>query len=236
MWRIDADSSTRPKFLEAIEWLRRRVPMSDAAYSRLVIAANDIAFRIAGVTQLDVVTDVQRSLDRAVSTGQSFDEWKTSIRRRLLAAWSRDEATPANPGWRIETIFRTNVQRAYSAGRYEQITDPDVATSRPYWMYDAIVDDRTTEFCRETNGLVMPANDPRWEGRIPPTHFNCRAGLRSLRERQARRQDRFGEEPSDVEAQEGFGGAPSLPEANQGDYPPDLWAAFEARRREREGQ
>jgi SPP1 gp7 family putative phage head morphogenesis protein len=232
-WSVQSDPSTRPKFLEAIEWLRRRVPISDTAYSRLVIAAHDVAIRLAGVTQLDVVEDVRRSLERAVSQGESFTDWKRKIRRRLTNAWVANDAAPANPGWRIETIFRTNVQRAYSAGRYEQITDPVVVESRPFWMYDALLDDRTTEFCREMNGTILPANDARWDGRIPPTHFNCRSGLRTLRESQARRRGISSSVPDDY-AQEGFGGVPAPHEPDPARYPPELWAAYEERVRARE--
>jgi SPP1 gp7 family putative phage head morphogenesis protein len=206
------------------------VPMSDAAFARLTIAANDIAFRLAGISSLDMVEDVRRSLERAVSSGESFEDWKAKIKRRLLAAWSRDEATPANPGWRLETIFRTNVQRAYSAGRYVQLSDPVVMQARPYRLYDAIIDERTTETCQERNGVILPASDPWWESNWPPLHFNCRAGVRSLRESQARRRG-MTTTPPDEEAPAGFGTVAESWEPDPSRYPPDLWAAYEARQR-----
>jgi SPP1 gp7 family putative phage head morphogenesis protein len=235
MWNVVSDPSTRPKFLEAIAWLRRRVPMTDAQYARLVLIGNRLGFHIAGVTQLDMVADVQRSIDRAVSQGESFAEWRRKIKERLLRAWRRNDATPENPAWRLETIFRTNVQSAYSAGRYEQLSDPVIMEARPYRMYDAVIDDRTTEICQERNGTILPADDPWWDTNWPPLHFACRAGVRSLRESQARRKG-ITSAPLADPAQEGFGMAPTSEpyEPDQSQYPPDLWAAYQARRAARE--
>jgi SPP1 gp7 family putative phage head morphogenesis protein len=234
-WSAVSDPSSRPKFLEAIEWFRKRVPMTDSQYARLVLLANGRAFTLAGVAQLDMVADVQRSIDRALSSGESFGDWKRKIKARLLNAWRRNDAEPANPGWRLETIFRTNVQRAYSAGRHEQLSDPVIMQARPYRMYDAIIDQRTTEICQERNGTILPADDPWWDTNWPPLHFACRAGVRSLRQSQAERRG-ITSAPTTEEPQDGFGLAPTSEtfEPSPSNYPPDLWAAYQARRAARE--
>lgn len=234
-WSAVSDPSTRPKFLEAIEWFRRRVPITDAQYAAIVLDANRFAFWIAGISQLDLVADVQRSLERAVAAGESFATWRKKIVERIERAWRRNDATPSNPPWRLETIFRTNVQRAYSHGRYEQITDPVVLEARPYWMFDAILDERTTDECEALNGVIRPASDPYWNGKIPPRHFNCRSGLRTLRASQALRRG-ITDPPPIVEPVPGFGAPPDgVPyEPAQSNYPPGLWDAWQARRAARE--
>jgi hypothetical protein len=37
--------------------------------------------------------------------------------------------------WRTRVIYQTNLQTSYAAGRYQQLTDPDMLKVRPYWRY-----------------------------------------------------------------------------------------------------
>lgn len=94
-------------FEEAIDFFRQRVPMLKAEWEAMEVAARKKAFTVAGVAQLDVVTDVWKSIDRALRDGTPLEEWKTEIGPKLEAAWA---GSAANPPWRLETIFRTNVQ------------------------------------------------------------------------------------------------------------------------------
>jgi len=88
------------------------------------------------------------------------------------------------------TIFRTNVQTAFSHGRVRQMRDPAVTALRPFWLYDAITDGRQTDICDARDGVLLPADDPWWLNNTPPLHFNAlesealvltSAGLRPIR-------------------------------------------------------
>jgi uncharacterized protein with gpF-like domain len=51
---------------------------------------------------------------------------------------------------------------------------------RPYieaYQYQAIMDDVTTDFCREHDGQIIRADDPDLQRIQPPNHFNCRSVL-----------------------------------------------------------
>jgi SPP1 gp7 family putative phage head morphogenesis protein len=215
------------RFAEAVAWFRLRVPMSDDEFYELEADARQRAFTVRAVADLDMVAAVHESLELALATGVDFGEWRATMREALEREWG---GSVADPGNRLETIFRTNVQGAYGAGRYEQLTAPAVAQARPYWMYDAILDARTTEGCSELNGTIRPASDPWWNNRIPPRHFRCRSGLRSLREDQARRRG-ITDLPPMIEPEDGFGHPPGEREwaPMPSDYPPELWAAYQAR-------
>jgi len=109
------------------------------------------------------------------------------------------------------TIFRTNVQTAFSHGRVRQMSDPAVLALRPFWLFDALIDGRQTDICEARNGVLLPATDPWWRENTPPLHFCCRSGIRSLRKSQAAR--RGGERRPDLDIEppgDGFGAAPSL--------------------------
>lgn len=163
--------ATSPKkFKEAIKAFRERVPMSDDTFEALDARAKQKAFRVAGVAQLDVVTHVWRLIDRAIATGQSLEDFKAEATDRLKRAWG---GSVENPPARVETIFRTNVQSAFSAGRWAQMTDPEVLEVQTHWMFDAILDDATTEVCSECDGTILPASSAWWATHNPPLHFNA---------------------------------------------------------------
>ena len=62
-----------------------------------------------------------------------------------------------------DLIFRTNVQTAYNAGHYEQMSDPAVRQLRPYWQYDAVNDTHTRPSHLAMDGRVYPADSPVWD-------------------------------------------------------------------------
>jgi len=75
----------------------------------------------------------------------------------------------------INTILRTNISRYFNQGRYDQMTDPDLNGVVTAMQYSAILDGRTTYFCREHDGEVIAIDDPRIQSLQPPNHFNCRS-------------------------------------------------------------
>lgn len=135
----------------------------------------------------------------------AYQDFVKAVGEKLERAWGKKGAT------RLETIFRTNVQSAYGAGRYAQLTDPDVLRTRPYWLYDAVLDSRTSSLCRGLNGTIRPADDPFWDTHVPPLHFSCRSGLRSLTRQQAEARG-VTETPPTAPPAAGFGSRPD-PEA-----------------------
>jgi SPP1 gp7 family putative phage head morphogenesis protein len=220
MWKVSADP-TRPE--EAIAWFRARVPLTREEWNALTAQVRRKAFTVSGVALLDVVAEVWESLTEALEDGTPYREWADGIRDRLEAAWGRRD------GQRVETIFRTNVQMAYQSGRWAQLQDPEVKATHPYLMYDAVLDNRTTEICRSRNGTVLPADDPWWAQNWPPLHFNCRSGVRPITEAEASR--RGIRKPPAIPPQKGFGSAPESWEwsPKPEDYPLELLAAFKGR-------
>lgn len=204
MWSVSADPL---KFEEAVQWFRNRVPVTDTEFKDLSEAARRRAFMVSGVAQLDLTNDVFTALEQAVSEGTDFAEWKKEVGEKLQNAWGD---SVKNPAWRLENIYRTNVQSAYAAGRYKQQTDPDVIKARPFWLYDSVLDSRTSTICRNLNGTLLPADDPFWQTRYPPNHFGgCRSGVRSFTRKQTERRG-VTENPTTQEPDVAFRHVPSL--------------------------
>lgn len=78
---------------------------------------------------------------------------------------------------RVETVVRTSMIEAYNTGRVNLYRSENVRASVPAVLYSAIIDSRTTEFCRSWDGTVLELNDPRLDEVVPPNHFRCRSLL-----------------------------------------------------------
>lgn len=97
----------------------------------------------------------------------------TAVIREALAA---SGVTPQNP-FLAETLYRTSLQEAYAAARWQANKDP--AIDEILWGYEfaATLDDRTTEGCADLDGTRRPKADPLWRLQSPPRHWNCRSQL-----------------------------------------------------------
>lgn len=218
MWEASFDPLD---FEEALEFFRALVPMTRDEVASLEFDARVRAFWVSHVAEADVVQDVYDAIEDALANGTTFDQFQAEIGGELMARWIPDERV-VDPVWRMETIFRTNIQSAYAAGRLAAQTNPDVLDARPLWMYDALIDSRTSSICRSLNGTIRPADDSWWRTRYPPNHFNCRASVRSLTARQAEARGGITEEPTLQDPDDGWRRMPSFEPPELRDYNPDI--------------
>lgn len=159
--------------LEAIRFWSGKLKMSPGEFSRLADEIKTVAFSVGGIAKGDELTTVFDALDRAIKDGTAFDAFK----KEAAAVFERRGWTgPA--AWRVETIFRTNIQTAYSVGRYKEMQE--VKRDRPYWQYSAVNDSRTRPTHWAMNGKIYPADHPFWDTWYPPNGYNCRCGVVTL--------------------------------------------------------
>lgn len=199
-------------FAEAMAFFQAKDIVTPEVWSVLDEKAMKRAFSVAGITKANVLGDAWKAIDRALSKGTTFDDFKNEIGPALERTWS---GSVANPSWRMETIFRTNVQSAYSAGRYQVTMDPDIVQIRPYRMFDAVMDSRVSAVCEACDGTTLPADDPWWSGHVPPCHHACRSGFVSLSKEQANGIGVTKKKP-EIASSEGFGLPPDLEPAKPG--------------------
>ena len=122
--------------------------------------ARQTAFSIAGIASLDQLQMVRDSLAKRTIEGSTFAEWKKEILKTDLNL----------PNYRLETIYRTNLQGNYNRGRWQRFQA--VKLDMPYLMYDAINDSRVRPSHLEMDGIIRPIDDPFWKTHYPPNGYN----------------------------------------------------------------
>ena len=202
-WAATADPK---KPAEAVKFFQSKRPVGSAELGKLSAKARQKAFTVASVAHADVLQSVFDEIERAITDGTSFDDFAAQVGDKLESEWGKPDSG------RLETIFRTNVQSAYSAGRHARLTDPDVAQAYEYWMYDAVLDSRTSEICRSLDGTIVRADSDWWEGRHAPCHFGCRSVITPLTREDAEARG-ITKTPPTTLAADGFGARPAIDHA-----------------------
>lgn len=213
-------------YRDTVDWMRDRVPIRKDDWLELNRKMRERSFTVAHVAKLDVINDTLKALTKAIENGETLEQFKKRVGRKLENAWGEERA------WHLEVIFRNNLQMAYAHGREAELRDPEVLAERPFWMFSAILDAATTDICRPLNGVVKRADDPWWRTHTPLLHHQCRSIKRALTPRQAAARGTTRGTPKHEPVQGGFGGADPLDwEPDLSGYPASLVREYRRKRR-----
>lgn len=159
--------------------------------------ANDAAFTVAKVTQLDILQDIRAELTKALTEGLTFEQFKKNLEPTLRSKgwWGQQTLTNPKTGnpqtvqlgspWRLRTIYRTNMQTSLMRGRVSGLLEN--VEDRPWWQYVAVLDQRTRPTHRALDGKIFRYDDPFWKSFSPPLGFSCRCRLRARSDADLRR-------------------------------------------------
>lgn len=143
----------------------------------------------------DLLKAVQGRLEEAIASGSTLDDFKKDLIPQLQAAgwWGKKDVIDPLTGQivtaqlgsasRLETIFRSNIQSAYSVGQWEMIQAS--AQSAPYLLYDAVDDGRTRPEHAARDGQIHHVYSDFWKTHFPPSGWNCRCGVIQLTKAEA---------------------------------------------------
>ncbi len=174
----------------AVEYFQAKGYKITQNWSDLWQEAQARAFTVSGVTRLDVLQDIRDQVQAGIEGKITERDFIKNLEPSLRAKgwWGPQvqvdpqtmEARIARTGspWRLKTIYRTNLQTAYMAGRYRQMMEN--TKFRPFWQYVAVMDEKTRPAHAAMNGLVFRFDDPFWDHFYPPNGFNCRCTVRAL--------------------------------------------------------
>ena len=174
----------------AVAYLKQKRVDVSWDWQEMLDDAHVAAFTVAKTAGMDVANDIYQAVVQAVENGQTLRDFEHELRPVLERKgwWGRQERAYPDTGeifnvqlgspYRLKTIYLTNLQSAYMAGRYtEMVAAKD---THPYWQYVAINDKRTRETHRLLHGRVYAADDPVWGSLYPPLDYRCRCRVRPL--------------------------------------------------------
>ena len=173
-------------FLEQIAFFRNKLNLPTEAWDDIWQAAHDQAFVVAGAMKADLLQDLREAVDRAISTGTTLETFRKDFRaivaRHGWTGWT-GEGTKAGEAWRTKVIYETNLRTSYAAGRWAQLTDPDMLESRPYWCYvhnDSVLHPRPHHKRWGDMRLTLRHDDPFWQTHFPPNGWGCRCRVTAV--------------------------------------------------------
>lgn len=167
-------------FDEAIGFFRKKLNIPTKHWDDLWKDQHAKGFMIAGAMKADLLTDLRTSIDDAIAKGATLADFRKDFDTLVEKhGW----VYKGGRNWRTNVIYGTNVRTAYSAGRYQQMTDPDVVALRPFWRYrhgDSIVP-RPQHLAWD--GLILAHDDPWWDTHYPPNGWGCRCSVFTMSKR-----------------------------------------------------
>lgn len=164
-------------FDEQIEFFRQKVRLPTQGYQDLTAQNHDKAFVVAGAMKADLLNDLHKAVLSAIENGESLGQFSKnfdSIAKKYGWTAGSDNA------WRAKIVYQTNLRTSHSAGRYHQMTDPDVLKARPYWQYRHITADNPRLHHKRLNNMVLRADDAWWTVNYPPNGWGCKCYARTL--------------------------------------------------------
>lgn len=174
----------------AIAYLKQKRVAESWDWQDMLDDAHVSAFTIAKSAEMDVAHDIHQAVLKATETGQTFDDFKRDLMPVLeKKGWVGRQTVP-NPDTgeeqtvtlgtphRLKTIYLTNLQSAYMAGRYAEMSA--ATATHPYWQYVTVNDGKVREAHRKLHGQVFAADDPVWDTLYPPLDYRCRCRVRPL--------------------------------------------------------
>lgn len=118
-----------------------------------------------------LIASDKKRIRNAIQLGLALGENAATIARRVVGSAAAKGANGATEGTRsqIQAVVRTAVSHVATSSRNEMLrVTPELAAQE---VYTAVLDNRTTMFCRDHDGRIYKVN----EGPQTPAHMNCRS-------------------------------------------------------------
>ena len=196
-------------FEEALTFFTGKASLPKEEYYALEKKLRFRAFTVSRLSECDFVEAVRGRLIAALEDGDGGAKAWADVK-----AIADADGSPMLPGY-FETVYRTNIQSAYNAGRLMQYQKNEP----PAWELLIIEDGRTSDTCKGIsrltgNGKALPSNHPFWSTYgFPPYHFNCRTTFRAVYDYEIGKTTAVENVPmkkvrKNFRVQDGFGGNP----------------------------
>ena len=167
-------------FEEQITFFRRKLNLPTERWDDIRQAAHDRAFVVAGAMKADLLQDLRGAVDKVVGGGTTLEafrkDFREIVKRHGWTGWT-GEGSKAGEAWRTRVIYETNLRTSYAAGRWRQLTDPDMLEHLPFWRYvhnDSVLHPRPHHKRWGDLRLTLRYDHPFWKTHFPPNGWGCR--------------------------------------------------------------
>lgn len=196
-------------------------------------------FAITRSVNMGVLQDVRDELSKALAEGKTFQSFQKDINnvlarkgwtgeRTIIGAEGEQIAILTTPH-RLKTIYRTNIQSALNAGRFQrQIENAD---DRPFLrLIDGVKGDRSRQTHKLQSGSIQPITSKFWKSPnswYPPNGFNCSGRTDSLTRAEAKSLGIKIKTRAQPDPGFGFNPATEFFQPVREDFDEDIWEAGE---------
>ncbi len=156
-------------FKKTIALLRKRLKLSEREIQKLITQYSEEALRVVPKVKKAVDQSLQKTMTHITEEGMHVKEGVSALRQ----GFARAGLVPKSD-FLLETVFRTQTQLAYSAGRWDQEQLPEIQEILWGYTYYTVGDDRVREEHAGFDGVTLPKEDPFWDANFPPNGWNCR--------------------------------------------------------------
>ena len=175
---------------EALRYLIDKDLKPSFDYRDVWKAEHNNAFTVAKMLNLDLLADVQTMVADALEQGQTFEQFKATLKPLLVKKgwWGvqemvdplTQETKPVQLGsnGRIKTIYKTNMRTARAAGQWERAQRTKRAL--PYLLYELGPSENHRHEHEKWAGTCLPIDDPWWKTHMTPNGWGCKCGVRQV--------------------------------------------------------
>jgi uncharacterized protein with gpF-like domain len=161
-------------FEEQIAFFKKKINIPTRKWDDLWKAEHAKGFMIAGAAKADLLNDFRQAVDKAISGGSTLADFRKEFDGIVEKhGWSYK----GGRNWRTRVIYDTNVRTSYTAGRWQQLQDPDVKKFYGYLVYRHGDSRVPRPLHLAWDGTTLPADDPWWNTHYVPNGWGCKCKI-----------------------------------------------------------
>jgi hypothetical protein len=189
-------------FAEQLAFFKQKTNLPTQRWDDIAHEAHDRAFIVAGAQGADLLADLNAAVLKSIESGTGINafrkDFKALVAKNGWTGWT-GEGSQAGEAWRTKVIYQTNMATSYAAGRYQQLSDPQLLSVLPYWRYkhsDSVLYPRPLHVA--WNGLTLPPQHPFWQTHYPPNGWGCHCRVTAVSQRDYEQAVSQGKGPADA--------------------------------------
>jgi len=146
---------------EVMDIFEKREVLTDKEFAQLDVWAKQRSFTVARQTEEVLMERLRPAVQEAIFSGMSFEAFLETV---------SDIVTTGH----AQVIYRNNLSSAFNTARMDTAFHPALEGAFPLVTYFAVLDQKTTDWCRWINGKVITLSEVDRGQWMSPFHNGCR--------------------------------------------------------------